>query len=379
MIDLPEATYTIGPHKLTLHSYHGNVVLEFNPFFYGKEESPDDTETFFSSVEGLTADGKTLVAYTQCVKRQNDCLKNGDRFMLPLSSEDLAQILSAKELEIRTTTTIDQSFTFHFPMHGAKPIVESAIRSGYQSVKDIQLVRAIAEEGEGDIKGVIKALEDGANAQLAIKNEPLWLVAIFNDKPTIAKLLLEYGADLNATFLDGEGYQSTGLIAAAHYKQSPHYMEEILKFNPDLEVKGSGGLTAFLRATNYEGHGTKKYDLLYNHGANIFATTDDGQTALHIVASNDFSQKQSIHWLLSHGLDINAKDKAGNTPLHAALENYAYKPALALIELGANLRLRNGNKLTPVQLARKLLKEDNFLFYRETHINNLHYLIDRME
>lgn len=379
MIDVPEATYTIGPHRLTLHSYYGNVVLEFNPFFYRKEVSQDDSKMYFSSIEGLTADGKTPVAYTQCANKQNNCLKNGDRFVLPLSSEDLAQILSAKELEIRTTTTIDQAFTFHFPMQDAKPIAESAIRSGYQTNKDIQLIHAVSEDGEGDIKGVIKALESGANAQLFIKNEPLWLVAMFYDKPTVAKLLLEYGADINATFRDGEGYQSTGLMAAAHYKLSPHYLEEILKLNPDLEVKGSGGRTAFLRAKNYEGHGTKKYDLLYNHGANIFATTDDGQTALHIVASNAFSQKQSLLWLLSHGLDINAQDKAGNTPLHAALENNAYKHALTLIESGASLRIRNGDKLTPVQLARKLLKEDNFLLYRETHIHNLRYLIDRME
>lgn len=378
MVDLPEATYTIGPHRLTFHSYYGNTVLEFNPFFYGKETSPDDTETFLHSVEGLTADGKTLVAYTQCMFKQNNCLLNGDRLVLPLSSEDLALILSAKELEI-TATTFRQAFYFHFPMEGAKPIIESAIRSGYQTSKDIQLVRAIAEAGEGDIKGVIKALENGANAQLSINGEPLWLLAIFSDKPTIAKLLVEYGADINATFLDSEGFQSTGLMAAAYFKSSPHYMEEVLKLNPDLEVKGDNGLTAFLRTFNYENQGAKKYDLLYKHGANIFATADDGRTALHIVAGNIFSEKQPAYWLLSHGLKVNAQDKAGNTPLHTALQHRAYHIALILIDVGANPRIKNKDKVTPIQLARKLIKEDNFLFYRETHIHNLRYLIDRME
>ena len=57
--------------------------------------------------------------------------------------------------------------------------------------------------------------------------------------------------------------------------------------------------------------------LALDHGADINATNDDGQTALHVAASRrgaDF-----IRYLVAHGARLDAKDKQGQTPLDVAL------------------------------------------------------------
>ncbi|EAX91335.1 ankyrin repeat protein, putative [Trichomonas vaginalis G3] len=60
-------------------------------------------------------------------------------------------------------------------------------------------------------------------------------------------------------------------------------------------------------------------------GANITITDSFNEGALHLAAKHKL--KEVAEHLISHGLDINAKDKNGKTPLH-----YAAGKSLDMVE-----------------------------------------------
>ena len=145
---------------------------------------------------------------------------------------------------------------------------------------------------------------------------PLHCVVTHSKQPKAVELLLDEGADINASTLD-DG--RTVLDLASSYNEEPAVI-----------------------------------DLLLERGANIQATGNDyGSTALHHAAISN-EEPAVIVLLLDQGADIQAKDKRGRTPLHLA--SYANEPAViaSLLDRGADIHARDNHGLTPCASA-----EDN--------------------
>ncbi|SRR6266568_67865 len=85
-------------------------------------------------------------------------------------------------------------------------------------------------------------------------------------------------------------------------------------------------------------------------GADLMDQNKGKVTLLHFAASAGAAK--SIKWLLDQGLNVNAKDCTGDTPLHDAV----LKPSLAavklLVEGGANIHLKNNDGQTALDGAR---------------------------
>ena len=106
--------------------------------------------------------------------------------------------------------------------------------------------------------------------------------------------------------------------------------------------------------------------ILAEAGADPFATTDDGTTALLLAAGlgkraatdityYDWDQHKAIEaarYALELGLDINAANEWGATPLHAAVYHAADALIRFLVENGADLNATDWEEQTPLRLAR---------------------------
>ena len=99
---------------------------------------------------------------------------------------------------------------------------------------------------------------------------------------------------------------------------------------------------------------------LLRAGADVRARNRRGAEPLHYAVDggpgsplwDPTAQRESIAILLAAGADPNALDKNGTSPLHRAVRNRCADAVAALLEGGADLRLRNGSRSTPMDLTR---------------------------
>jgi ankyrin repeat protein len=164
------------------------------------------------------------------------------------------------------------------------------------------------------------------------------------DAVDIVRLLLEHGADPNAA-LDGP-------IMQRHHTGGDSALGK--------------GATPLMRASKSGDVAVMR--LLLDAGADPHATTATGTTPLMLAAglgwrdgspaAPSFDQGTeeeavaAIDLLLGAGLDINATNEAGDTPLHAAVGGRGSELIVqALVERGANLNVANGRGRTPLDAA----------------------------
>ena len=58
-----------------------------------------------------------------------------------------------------------------------------------------------------------------------------------------------------------------------------------------------------------------------------------------------------MQWLKEQGVDINARDKSGNSPMHYAAETDAVDAMKWLKEKGDDINARNNDNHTPMDIA----------------------------
>jgi ankyrin repeat protein len=105
--------------------------------------------------------------------------------------------------------------------------------------------------------------------------------------------------------------------------------------------------------------------ILAEAGADPFATTDDGTTALILAAGlgkraatdvtyYDWDQHKAVaaaRYALELGLDVNAANEWGATALHAATYHAADELIRFLVDSGADLNATDWEEQTPLRLA----------------------------
>ena len=79
---------------------------------------------------------------------------------------------------------------------------------------------------------------------------------------------------------------------------------------------------------------------------------DDGKTTLHRVAKDVEATIDDVEAVLEAGVDVNAKDNAGNTPLHQAVLQSRDGVIRAFLEHGADPAIQNNDGKHPIDLAK---------------------------
>ena len=114
--------------------------------------------------------------------------------------------------------------------------------------------------------------------------------------------------------------------------------------NKEKNTSSSGADTAKFRTQQAVLHGDLSLlqTLFDEQGREIFQPDDAGTTLLHLACSG--GNIPTIRWLLDHGMDINALDKFGGSPLFEAVYRDHADVVKLLKSHGARLAVPRANK-----------------------------------
>jgi ankyrin repeat protein len=188
---------------------------------------------------------------------------------------------------------------------------------------------AIALDREEEVRGFIARDPSLLGARMS-RNEhhrtPLHHAAAKN-RPRMVQLLLELGADPNAT--DAAGMNA--LAAAAQNQADPAVVDMLL---------AAGARFDFVSALSLA-----RYDLvetMLNEDPSRIGPDGRDTIALHLCVSK--KNAAALRWLIAHGVDVNAKRSLWDcnaTALHMTAESGAVDIARMLLEAGADPNIRD--------------------------------------
>ncbi len=140
------------------------------------------------------------------------------------------------------------------------------------------------------------------------------------DNMKITSMLLDRGAYVNAKGEDG----STPIMCA----RSAEMVDLLVSHGADVDAKDTKGFTAL--SNRYSFH-NEFVEAMIKHGADVTVRDQYGSTLLH--KCNESVEIMTA--LLDKGLDPNAKNEDGRTPLYCAIRDRTLDSINLLLERGA--------------------------------------------
>lgn len=203
-------------------------------------------------------------------------------------------------------------------------------------------------------KIVTLLISHGANPNGCNKNGRTPLsIAIEGSNKTLFKILLEAGA--NPKICDGGNTLAHLWLNSALCKQesSTSYtpieldvVKSLVHHGMPIDHRGLGGNTLLMSAVRC-GRGDLIEGLL-GLGADLFATNNEGNQAIHLFSERDSCVK--ISFFVKQGANINAKNWRGETPLHFHVKSHVIEEIIAL---GGNVHAQNNDGDTPLMICIK--------------------------
>jgi len=277
---------------------------------------------------------------------------------------------NAKTLPLPPPKPLDLIFSAPTPAGGLSALHFAARQNDMASVGALL-------DGKADIN---TTSADGSTALL---------VAVMNEHNSLAKFLLEHGANPNLVDNKGRGplYAAVDMrnlewstrpapsekdklddleIIKALVDRGANVNDRLTKKLPlrgqpsfDGRWANQTGATAFWRAAQSDDVTVMK--LLLDHGADATLASADHTTPLMVAAGVGWSDGQShgalseapdaIQICLDHGADMNAQNDEGNTALHGASFRGAGNVVELLAAKGARLDIKNKEGRMPVNMA----------------------------
>jgi uncharacterized protein len=212
---------------------------------------------------------------------------------------------------------------------------------------------------------------DDPNASISEMGDTVLMLAARTGKPDALQVLLDHGADVNKTNIEGQ----TALMWAVAEKNAAA-AKTLIEHKADVNAQThklpppspfqlifsapfpSGGMTALLYAARQNDLGSAR--ILLDAGANVNENAADGSSPLLVATINEHYALGK--YLLEHGADPNAADDKGRGPLYAAIDmrnlEWSTRPAppekdtlsdldliTALLDHGANANARLTKKI----------------------------------
>jgi FOG: Ankyrin repeat len=135
----------------------------------------------------------------------------------------------------------------------------------------------------------------------------------------IAKLLIEYGADVNAEHPGSPEPSVKGFtpLIYAMSNRTTAVLQLLLDNGADINHKSENGTSALIRACTYDRRDLMK--TLIENGADINAVDDEGKSALYYAIDNivmfSYDELDTVDFFLKNGADADVTTNCGETLL----------------------------------------------------------------
>ena len=197
---------------------------------------------------------------------------------------------------------------------------------------------------KGHLDTILFLLQQGANPNAETNQK--WtalMLAAHGGQIEVLKTLLKHGA--RADFQN-----KLGMSPAMYAAQSGHLeiVQHLLKRGAQIDLTSLNGSTALTWAIR-AGH-EKIIELLLKAGAKTNFLESEFQRSPLLVAAM-YGREETVKWLLSAGVNVDAVDKQGANALLLALNNNHLKTALLLIQEDISVNTPDQNKRTPLMAA----------------------------
>ena len=156
------------------------------------------------------------------------------------------------------------------------------------------------------------------------------------------------------TFGGKYGFPLLAALDQGHVKVA----ELLLKHGADVDIREPTGNTILLMAFSWLGRHNNLLDtveFLLTHGVDVNARNDAFASPLHLA--EDYGMQELVTMLLKQKADVNSQDTNGKTPLHRLLGNGIYNDdydhVRLLLEHGAEVNRQDKDNQTPFLLALK--------------------------
>ena len=163
-------------------------------------------------------------------------------------------------------------------------------------------------------------------------------------RANVVTFLIEHGAEVNARDQSGR----TPLMEACKHCRA-NVVTFLIEHGAEVNARDQSGHTPLMEACS---HGEENaVTFLIEHGADVDPQDNDEETALHHAVYSDCESLEILSCLILKGLDVNACESDGRSPLMIASVRGKVNSVAFLLEHGANVNLQNKNGKTALHYA----------------------------
>lgn len=312
-------------------------------------ESRCESALNLAACKGFSAIVKILLSSKKIDVNKTDRLENFPLFAASHhgDKETVRLLLELKEIDVNKSNIHGKSSLFIASQKGHLEIVKLLVECeeiDLDKLDDKSQTPLYVACSTGKLAAAKLLVENGANIEKAnrIGNTPLMIASRWH--PSIVAYLISKGANVNTVNKD-----KRNPLFFAVSTNNIESVKALIDERSDFNAIDKFNLTPVFIAEKNGHFPVLKF--LVDAGCDVSVKNSQGKSLLMLCCGKK-SSSQLIKFLVNEkGCDVNAVDNDGNSALHIAIENFQLETAKVLIQLGANLQIRNGLGETPVFVA----------------------------